>query len=310
MELWHEGIHGVDISSAGFMHNPERLFAVTNAVNEKEAKEKHMHIELYPFTDGIVNSVARAFPHLRLPVGLNSDTLYEFKKKYPHAQVARVHLPFAYNNKDWLTRAFSDIKKPPAFFRHFLWRASLGVAKDNGISLAAQIQNMQDSEVMVSGHANVIAGFAQDNTLMDFKNAVSGVLVESAGKEKTAIPMDSGKLYDPRLTAEMVTQYDLAGLVFGIDHALENGDDVSALLKNADVRQTTHNIHLAGPHHDIVTIGDERFTTILQQIAMTSFAHPLRTTLDYNPHTMPQSTQEQVTLLKNTRDWIFSTQTR
>lgn len=308
----YRGIKGVDTSTSMFIDNPRRALEATNAVNRGKAPEEWMRIEMYAIRPNILDLVSDALKDPKyppIPKGVTVEKIRKWQEEeFPNTYIERIHLPFGYNTADLWVRALGDLKHP----RHFLWMEAMGAATNGyAIRLAKDLQDLQDKPVGISAHTNIIEGFAQEGKLSDIKNEVAFVLAESTVRSKTSVEMNQIDLYDPVAVAQLTKKYKLDGMVFGLDHAREQGVDIEQTITNGDVRKALHSIHLGERHHDLVAIGNEEFANFFAKAAKTEFHHPVRATLDYDPRKVKRmSYPEQLKLLTDTTAWIMSFQSQ
>ncbi|MEK7534517.1 MAG: hypothetical protein AAB600_04225 [Patescibacteria group bacterium] len=310
----YTGVRGIDVTTAGFIHDPKRAFEITNELNNNQPKDKWMEIEVYPILDkkplALLNVFTKRVKRLPpTPEGVTVKQIFAWQKELPNTKVIRVHLPFAYDVPDLWCRALGDLKNP----RHFLWMYALGAAVNKkGIELAQKLEELQDREVGISAHTNIIKGFSRDGKLEEVKSTVSGsILVESSGRAKSSIIKDMRYFCDPAMVASIAEKFNLDGILFGVDHAITEGVDVEAAIENPIVKRTIQAMHISGPHHDLIGVGDERLINFLRILGEIEFPHDVRVAIDYDPRKIKkQSTSVQLETVRYARDFILNHQNK
>lgn len=313
-----EGIQGVDITTAGHLFNPKDTFALTEELNKGKNPDDWAQIEVYPTLEhkplALIRALSKRFGlELPIPPGVTEQQIRDWQKEYSHTKVARVHVPFSYNRHELFQRATPFIGgerdnglKQTAY--QILWMFYFGAATNmKGVELA---RGLADQEVGINAHANVIEGFAKDQNLGQLKDSVAFVLAENERKYNSPILKDPESIANPiAVIRNIVDKYDLDGLVFGVDHALEQGMDPTAMLQDPSIKRATTAMHLAQSHHDVLAVGSNDFERFLEQASRTKFDHPVRAALDYNPMVMSKlSGSQQLELVRDTIDWITKTQ--
>lgn len=306
----YTGVNKVDITIAGFLGNPKRAFEITNELNKDKPEEEWMMIEIYPILDknllrilsGLANKIKGLPP---VPSGITIEQVHQWREELPNTRIIRVHLPFAYNKTDLWFRALGDLKNP----RHFLWMYALGAAiNKKGIELAQKLEELQDRKVGISAHTNIIKGFSRDGKLEEVKSAVSGsILVESSGRAKSSIIKDMSHFFDPVMVATIAEEYGLDGILFGVDHAVTEEVDLEEAIEKPIVKRTIQAMHISGPHHDLIGIGDERLINFLHALGKVEFPHDVRAAIDYDPRKIKkQDASVQLETIKYARDFILN----
>ena len=309
----YTGVRGIDITTAGFIYNPKRAFEITNELNRNQPEDKWMEIEIYPILDkkplALLNFLTKRVKRLPpTPEGVTVEQVFAWQKELPKTKVIRVHLPFAYDVPDLWYRALGDLKNP----RHFLWMYALGAAVNKkGIELAQKLEELQDRKVEISAHTNIIKGFSRDGKLEEVKSAVSGsILVESSGRAKSSIIKDNRQFCDPVIVASIAEEYGLDGILFGVDHAVTEEVDLEEAIENPIVKRTIQAMHMSGPHHDLIGVGDEKLTDFLRLVGEIEFEHHnVRAALDLDPRKLKMlSPKAQLEQIRHSRDWILEQQ--
>lgn len=315
----HQGIQGVDLTTAMHLFTPQDTFALANDLNKGKPQDQWAQIEIYPTVGRVWLEPIRLATNaigLQLPMtpSVTEADVRKWQKEYPHTKVARVHLPFSYDLAELWHRPFFGENTLRERAYQIAWILYFGAAtNERGIKMAQELS--QDSEVGVNAHTNVLEGLVRDGRLEEIKQRVSFVLAENERKYNSPVVKDQRVIYDPvTIARDIVEKYGLRGMIIGVDHGIREGVDIQQALKDKGLRQHTTAMHLAKTipgidAHDAIAVGDEYFGKILQEIARTSFGNSVRAALDYNPSTMKgKSGQEQVRLVRNTIDWIMSTQ--
>lgn len=299
----HVGLQGVDLTSAGFFFDLEKAFALTERLNDK-FPGLGMRIELYttldrtPFAQ-LTSTAQRLGIHLPLPEGVTAQKVWEWQNEYTLAKVERVHLPFEFDTLG-LIRAFKYV----SFIRQLGYIVYIGAAKNmQGVKLA------QELGVGINAHASVLRRLAQAGVLDKIKNSVPYVVAEPDDPNKSKHFPELAELAVPSKVAELVEKYGLGGILLNVDHDMPEGVTYKEELKKEAVREHTVAMHIAGRNHAPIMTDDKEFTHFLELVAQTSFDHPVRAALDYNPFTLRNlSPQELFELFEKTVRWIMQTQ--
>lgn len=310
----YTGVSKVDITTAGFIGNPKRAFEITNELNKGKPEAEWMEIEIYPILDknllrrlGGLTDKARGLPPV--PRGITVEQVCQWRKEHPNTKIIRVHLPFAYDVPDLWHRALGDLKNP----RHFLWMYALGAAEnEKGIELAGKLEELQDREVGISAHTNIIKGFSRDGKLEEIKSAVSGpILAESSGRAKSSIIKDMRQFCDPAVVASIAEECGLDGILFGVDHAVAEGVDLEEVIQNPIVIRTIRAMHISEEHHDLIGIGNERLIRFLGALGAIEFPHDVRAAIDYDPRKIKKlDVSSQMEIIREARDFILNQQNK
>jgi len=325
-KLFH-GIKKLELTTSGWLFDPERAFALADKLNsETPLKKDWVSIEIYPTVNPKLLELAKK---LGIPVvGKNTppkitpEFVRELQKTYPRTEVSRVHLEFSF---DWFETYFhrptigENLTPPTEAIKQRIfqlaWIFLFGPATSRrGIRLAEELG------VGINAHPNVLEGFAKRGEIEDIKNKVAFVLAE------TERPYNSPHLQrlkkqgissrqfasDPEIVKkEIVEKYGLDGLLLGVDHLIQLGmDPVEKLEKTADAVRA---IHLAGGQgagaHELISQGDPKVVEFLEAAARQTFKGEVSAALDLNPvlmKTMPFETQ--LTVLRDTFNWLRKSQ--
>lgn len=315
----YTGIQGVDITTAGHLFNPQKTFALANEFNRGNPPESWMKIEVYPTVDRLPLRLLRRFfdrvglPQLT-PPGISEKDVREWQREYPNTRVSRVHLPFSYNPLEaWWRVSIAELGNGLSGLKehgfHFAWMMFLGTAvNQKGLDLA---RALQDQQVGITAHPNIIEGFAKDNHLDDLKKGVAFVLAENERPYDSPILRDRKAIYDPLTVIDrIVKKYGLDGFLLGIDHEYQGRFDKTELLSREAIREQTQALHLgSGSHHDVLGFGDEKMQRFFEELGRTPFQHPVRAALDYNPLIFGRmSPGQQLQSVREAIAWINNSQ--
>ncbi len=313
------GIQGVDLTTAMHLFRPQDTFALADRLNGGKPRDQWTQIEIYPTIGRVlfepVRNAAKAIG-LQLPMtpSVTEKDVRKWQKEYPNTKVARVHLPFSYNLAELWHRPFFGEKGLKDKIYQIAWIMYFGAATNlRGLELA---KTLEDQQVGVNAHTNVLEGFAKDGKLNEIKQTIPFVLAENERRYKSPILGDKKAMYDPAVIVDrIVKRYGLNGLVLGVDHGFGQGLDMTDTLVKDSVRKQIRAMHLAktnpGAQHVIIAIGDKQFEEFLRKAAVTPFTTPVRAALDYGPETMKgKSGEAQLKLVRDTIDWIMATQNK
>lgn len=290
----HKGLSGVDITTVGFLSQPEQAFAITDNLNREALANNPMKIELMHPLDTPANRSAQRVLSF-LPQPYNAKDIKKFQHEYPDSKISHVHLPFRANQQDtW--RGFASYvleRDPRELVLHAAFLGLFGTAGNRkGIDLAENLQ------VGINAHANVIEFFGQTGKLEDIKQRVPFVFVESTKPGPTYL-VSQAEMSDPTLVAKRAERFKLSGMIFGLDHFQET-DDIDRLdevLHDEGVRRTIQRVHIANPDHGHLDVNDQNFTHLLHKLRDSRFSHPVRAILDMREAALSQ--------VCNVRDYIL-----
>jgi hypothetical protein len=255
------------------------------------------HQPLHALAKHAANRIGKELP---IPKGLTIADVELLQKKYPHAPIERIHLPFSHDLVElWTAPIRTPGKK--AKVRSAGWIYFFGRATNmHGVKMAERFG------ADINAHTNVIVGFAdrsKEKPLREKLKTTGDIFVENDPSYTSRFVKDKRAQGDPIYMAEkLVNKYQLDGLVLGVDHMLEyaerTGQDVLNVLQNPSVQQQTRIMHIAGSNHAIDLPSDEKLQEFLTITAKTYFTHPVKAALDLNP-------QQLVTLPKDDRFHII-----
>ena len=320
------GIQQVEITTSGWLFNPEEAFALTNILNSDRSPDRWVGIEVYPTVSPKALELAKKLGSPKLSNGIppkvTPDLVRQWQRDYPRTRVSRVHLEFSFDSYEtYFHRPIIGENIRPLregikqrFFQ-LAWVAFFGPATSKrGAKLA------QDLEVGVNAHTNVIEGFAKRGELDDLKRKLKFVLAENERpyrsphlKRLNSKGVTSQQLAsDPEvIRKEIIDRYGLDGLLLGVDHLVQIGKNPAKVLKKtADI---TRAIHLASSRqdqeHGTLEIGDPKILEFLEEVSKTTFNGQVSAALDLNPiifRAIPF--RQQIEIVRNTLSWIENTQ--
>lgn len=321
-----KGIQRVEITTSGWLFNPEQAFALTNILNSDRSSDQWVGIEVYPTVSPKALELAKklGIPKLSdsIPPKVTPDLVRQWQRNYPRTRVSRIHLEFSFDPYETYfhrpiigehIRPFKEGIKQRFF--QLAWVAFFGPATSRrGVKLA------QDLEVGVNAHSNVIEGFAKRGELEDLKRKLKFVLAENERpyrsphlKRLSSKGITSQQLAsDPEvIREEIISRYGLDGLLLGVDHSVQIGEEPAKVLKK--VADVTRAIHLASSRqdqqHGVLEIGDPKILEFLEEASKTIFNGQVSVALDLNPILLRAIPfQRQVEIVRNTLSWIESTQ--
>lgn len=307
-------IAGVDFTSAAFLSRPRELFAATNEVNaDIKDPEKRLGIELYPFLRKVVlGDVLHAITLGKspFPIGVTEDRVRTWQREFPLTKVERVHLEFNFDKQEENHRIFvgerENGKRHQAY--QIIWKVYFGPAISmRGVELA---HALEDQRVGVNAHMNVWGGFAKVGKTKEVKSKVAFALGENERDydiEQRLLP-EREYVYNPIRVAELVEQLNLNGMVLGIDHALDEGQDIAELLNSEKVRRNTRVIHFAKSNHGVITPQDAQAEKVLRQIKETTFDNgPVRIAFDFGPDAIKGLSHRQIMeKMRVLREWALA----
>jgi hypothetical protein len=263
------GFQKVDVTTAYCLLNPKNAFKLTHELNTGRKRKDWISIELYPIR------------------GLTSHHVNEWQKEYPNTHVNRVHLPFSYNSQELLHRAFLGERENGITQQAYqlMWLAIFGTAVNkNAIMLA------KDLHAGITVHPDVIEGFRRNRKLNLFKDIP--VYVENERPFKHPI-LDTSIISDPLTIIENLPRWHAQGLLWGVDHCISINTNLLDFLYHPDIREYTYAIHIAGPHHGIIS-GQQSIADFLEESQKVTFAHSVGVALDIGPGISHASMKENI----------------
>jgi hypothetical protein len=313
MQSEFQGLQGIDISTACFLFNPELAFAVTNRINTELPKEAWMQLELYPFFSNPLFEAV--FPLARklqapIPAPITVKHVRKWQKEYPHTKVARVHLPFGFDQQEiWYQAKTRTVDSPTSNIHHLVYLFFLGHALNKkGIQLARELG------VAINAHANVAYRFDQAGRTAELEDGIPCLYIENSPQYghpgKYPHIENQRVVYDPQvLVRELIGANENRRFLWGTGHTAKAGIDNSKLLNDSVIVSSLGAMHLEGPNHEVVDDKMIAMTNFLQGVAKIKTPHSVRGTFDYDPR-MIQRLKDPADFLAQNRDYIMATQRR
>lgn len=307
-------IAGVDFTSAAFLNRPRQLFAAVNDINKNiNNPEEHLGIELYPFLKkAVLGDLLHkvTFGKSPFPIGITEDRVRSWQKEFPFTKIERIHLEFNFDEQEENHRIFVGERENGKLqqFYQVIWKTYLGTAISmRGVELA---QALGDQQVGINAHMNVWGGFQYAGMVDQVKQKVAFTLGENERNyaiQERLLP-DRRYVYNPVFVSELVEQIGLDGVLFGIDHALDEGQDIAELLNSEKVRRQTKVIHFAKSNHGIITPQDQQANNILHQVKETKFDNgPVRIAFDFGPQALQGLSHQQIVeKMEALREWVLA----
>lgn len=295
-----KGIQGFDISTSAYIFNPEKLFKLTDRLNQGKGESEWVGIELYPVQE------RKVLGRFSLPP-VSVDTVHQWQYKYNQTKVSRVHLEFAYDEHerkfmiekgDFHRSRISPIQHKILY--HYIRQATSGY----GIDLASALG------VGANMHTNVALGLIKTGQLGTVRERVKDLIVENSINYNS--PVEQGPiLYDPEAIIDgIVEKHGFKKFLLGVDHLIDyfdkQGIDPMDVIKNEKVRHYTVALHIANPGHGPIKIGDPCYQKFFETVAGLQFEYPLRVVFDYSPVALLRYPLflQQVRLFEKTIKWI------
>lgn len=305
---------GVDITTAGFLYDPQKAFAFADWYNKKHPESHHVGIEVYPTLDRVgtkgIKALARTvgLPQLGVP-GVNLANITQWQRKYPLSRVTSVHLPFAYDEADLLRKVPRDVKDGN-FSRashNMAWIAFLGSAiNGHGVEIANGLQ----SDLTV--HTPILEGLLIDQTTgqrhfsdrrrkranalaREMKRVPREILAENDVPHVSSL-LTPDEISNPITIAYQFMQrkYPTTGILIGVDHAIDEELDIEEIFSTDAVRKHTKAIHIAGADHGVDIGNDQKLQKAMSIVRATPFAHQVRARLDYNPNQLRELSEREL----------------
>jgi hypothetical protein len=297
MSREHLGIAALGITTVPYLRNPEAAFATVDWLN---SMGYNLGLEIYPYhTPAWVSKVlapsVEALSGIPIPKKIGPDEIEDWKLKYPNARVTQVHLPFAFDLRQGIDQVVKKgIDSPRGNAHHLGHLLFFGRVVDG---YAQRIMRaIDDPDVIVNAHQDVL------------ERAVATEQVDRIELGKVAIEDYKNP---PKAVKEWIAPLSFR-FNLGLDHTDHlnaSGLKVADVLKDEGVRKHTTVIHLAGPEHAKMTSHDLVAMAILQEIAKTPFARPVRAYLDLHPENLKgMNTKEELRFWQKQLDFIKSTQ--
>lgn len=278
------GFQNSEVTTSAWLKRPEEVFAIVDELNKGIPKEQRHGIEIYPMY----------FPLPGITERITPEKVAKWLKRYPNAQVDRVHLNFNYDWQELFWRAFGNSKESLGRrYKRVADMVGTGPAtNNNGLHLARELTYIQDRPVGVNVHSNVLAGFVKERRLGELREGgVSPVLVENEH------PFNSPRLTPEQISnplvikEEMVKRYNLDGMLLGIDHlATEGRDPFPILEQTADVVRA---VHVADRMHRVLDFEDPQTRKLFDGLSKIRFSNPLSCAIDYSVSSLHGMTKAQ-----------------
>lgn len=270
----YRGIQAFDITTSCDLFFPERVFALVGALNAccVDRTGAEIGVEVYP---------TRPTPW----ACVDPDHVRAWQARHG-ARARRVHLEFVCDRAE--LRYVLRSHQRESLANRILLRAMYSLLPDattgRGVSLAT------DLGLAVNVHANVLVRWRQTGQLATLARNVPEILAEN-NILADYLYVNGPITFDPRLIAvDLVGAGQATGLLLAIDHLIDHYPtqriDPVEVLDDADVRQATRVIHIAGARHAAIKPGDPHIEPVLRKIALTPFVHPVRLAFDYGPIAM------------------------
>lgn len=307
------GIQIVDLTSGAFIHDPERAFQIAGAINRELPADRKMGIELYPILNRRVTTIAQRLtaglgikhPMLEmLPRGIEPERVRDWSQIYD-TKVIRVHLPYFYNNREFLSQLIRGDYFQLVGRSRFLEAAIgffVGTAADfQAVNLAKQLK------VGVNAHPNVLIGMKKNGQLAKLRQNVPFVLAENSVDCNLFKDIDTYRdtLYDlSALAKKIVLPEGLDGLLYARDHYADEEKfgrdrDYHAILRSPIVLMYLKAMHLSGISHRLINPDDIKDAIFLKALSETRFNNQVRAALDIDPREAAEfNLEQQIELFK------------
>jgi hypothetical protein len=281
------------VSTSAWINNPKELFKITSRLNTEN--NSPCNIELYP-------------AYLTIPGVIHKITANEIEKWYEtseckYANIARIHLPFAYDFGDKIWRVFGDSNEPlsqRAFHGSDIFLT--GYSRNNyGLKLGSDIGQIQGRNVGISLHSDVFLSYVKNNNLNDLQRpGLYPILIENeiGYKHRFFKKREIENIDDIVATKN---RFNLDGLVFALDHFQMQGREVISVVRK--YQKDIKTIHIAGKNHQPINF-KEKNQEYFEEL-VDNFDHPVELVLDYAPFCLNNlNFQKRFNLIKEFTDFV------
>jgi len=335
------GVQGYEITTSGWLFNPETAFKVAHTLNENRQKQgkELLKLEVYAtqrpaWLDQLAQ--IKGFQTLEdyLPPQVTTELIYTYLKQYPLARISDVHAEFNFSKwEQWLRILGEDVFPKLASstpteritlglknkIYQAAWIAFFGPASNRrSVDLASEL-NSEYGGVGLTMHPNIVEGFASNGQLEDIKKLVSRLLAENERPYNLSPHLERAKavgssprdlLSDPETVSNLVVHfYGLDGMVLGADHLTQRGENLTVHYQKT--ANAVRKIHVSGSEgtrvHTAVAVGSLPVETLLQTVAHTEHPGRLTVALDYSPFEIGKLPfEDQLSMVEKTINWMES----
>lgn len=292
----YAGLKKIEISTAGFLFDPEQLFDIVHELNLERLPSDWIRIEAYPMTDRVLFGKLRNFAekiggNLPIPKTFGINRANDLLDKYPRANIGRVHLPFSFSFLESIDKVVFETDRSRQI-RSIAWILFLGPDR---IREAFKIAKQHKADI--NAHLDVARGIIKNDTLRRYSFPPNRVFVEDEDKPRSRTGDTVAK------AARLAREASFGGLVAGIEHSLDRGNNPEDLLYHPDIIDQVAVLHIAKAGHGVLSVGD--MESFFKAVANSHFQKPVSGTLDYDPLQLKKLTvREKFNLLRDTINWI------
>lgn len=281
----HERV--VELTSAGWIHNPRGLFARVGEINRERINQgkRPVGLELYP-----------GHPPMGLPGPgrVTLDNILHWQKEYGPAPVERIHLPFHYNlSREVIYFLETAFLRPRTDWGGKVREAAIAYVTTN-IRSGHATHFAEELGAGLNAHGHTMETAEEKHEVAKVVGNTRYVWVENDSRFPKG---QSAEASDPSRAMQISERNGFQGIIIGIDHAFQYGDnpeDYFCQMGNK-LKNQLRAVHLSASsgNHGLIREDDKRFWDFIDFIKKWDCDESVRFCLDLNPMQMRRLSPEQ-----------------